>query len=54
MSLGEQLYLALVLLAFASFSVTLAAVAWGTSRHTRRQGGSQPAEGNPSHVNKAA
>lgn len=53
MSLVEQLYLALVLLAFAAFSVTLALVASHTSRNTRRQS-EEPAERDPSEADKAA
>jgi hypothetical protein len=36
MTIGEQLYLALVLLAFCTFGATLATVASETSRHLRK------------------
>jgi hypothetical protein len=51
MTIGEQLYLALVLLAFCTFGATLAAVSSSTSSHLRK-GEKKAAE--QSHLKKAA
>jgi hypothetical protein len=54
MTFGEQLYLALVLLAFFSFGIALALVSAGTNRYLRRRLVNQPAGSNRSRLNKAA
>lgn len=52
MTIGEQLYLGLVLLAFFGFGITLAVVSSLTNRHMRAA--AESAERDPHQVNKAA
>lgn len=54
MTIGEQLYLALVLLAFFTFAATLAVVSSRTDHHMRRRATDQPAERDPLPLNKVA
>jgi len=54
MTLGEQLYLGLVFLAFFTFGITLAVVSSQTSRHLRRLAREQAAEAHQPPFNKAA
>ena len=37
MEFGEQLYLALIVLSFATFAVALAAVSWAEGRHSKER-----------------
>ena len=54
MTIGEQLYLALMLLAFFTFAATLAVVFSRASHHMRRRATDQPAERDPPLLNKVA
>ena len=54
MTVGEQLYLALVLLSFCTFGVTLAVVSARTSRYVRRKGTKEVAGRDQSSLKNAA
>ncbi len=54
MSLGEKLYLALVLAAFASFAIVVAFLSWSDRRYDRRMAPEAAPKLDPSAVPKGA
>jgi hypothetical protein len=54
MTIGEQLFLGLVLLAFLTFGVVLAVVSSRTNRHMRRGPAEPPTEQDQARLDRAA